>query len=41
MRVGAAATDGTIGSARGGQVVYQLDEADDFDDSDPDDDLDI
>ena len=31
----------TSPAPRGGQVVYQLDEADDFDDSDPDNDLDI
>ena len=41
IRVGVAATDSKMSSARGGQVVYQLDEADDFDESDPDDDLDI
>ena len=41
VQVGAVATDSKISSARGGQVVYQLDEADDFDESDPDDDLDI
>ena len=41
VQVGAVATDGKTGSARGGQVIYQLDEADDIDESDPDDDLDI
>ena len=39
--VGGVATDGKGGSARSGQVVYQLDEAGNFDESDPDDDLNI
>lgn len=38
---GVGVASGSTGHAPGGQIYYQPDDVDDFDESDPDDDLDI
>ena len=41
MRIGVGDTAATSDPTAGGKIYYQYDEADDFDEEDPDDDLDI